>query len=59
LRAVIEAQYPEVWARMQQRRSMLSKTFGIELHEEVLPLSNTAGYLPPFWLSPHMAMVRK
>jgi hypothetical protein len=59
LRAAIEAKYPDVWARMQQRRSMLSKTFGIELHEEVLPLSNTAGYLPPFWLAPQMAMVRK
>jgi hypothetical protein len=37
---------------------MLSKTFGIELHEEVLPLSNTAGYFPPFWLAPQLALVR-
>jgi hypothetical protein len=59
LRAAIETRYPEVWARMQQRRAMLSKTFGIELHEEVLPLSNTAGYFPPFWLAPQLAMVRK
>jgi Creatinase/Prolidase N-terminal domain/Metallopeptidase family M24 len=58
LRASIAAAYPAVWNRMQQRRSMLAKTFGIELHEEVLPLSNLAGYFPPFWLAPQLAMVR-
>jgi Creatinase/Prolidase N-terminal domain len=58
LRESIAAKYPDVWTRMQRRRTMLSKTFGIELHEEVLPLSNTAGYFPPFWLAPHLAMVR-
>ena len=26
---------------------------------EVLPLSNLAGYLPPFWLAPNLAMRRK
>jgi len=51
--------YPDVWERMQARRAMLSRVFGIELHEEVLPLSNTAGYFPPFWLSPQLAMVRR
>jgi Creatinase/Prolidase N-terminal domain len=59
LRASIASKYPDAWARMQQRRTMLAKTFGIELHEEVLPLSNTAGYFPPFWLSPQLAMVRR
>jgi hypothetical protein len=58
LRASIAAKYPDVWVRMQQRRTMLAKTFGIELHEEVLPLSNTAGYFPPFWLAPQLAFVR-
>jgi hypothetical protein len=59
LRTAIATEYPDVWSRMQQRRAMLAKTFGIELHEEVLPLSNTAGYFPPFWLAPRLAMVRR
>jgi hypothetical protein len=58
LRAEIASQYPEAWGRMQARRAILKDVFGIELHEEVLPLSNTAGYLPPFWLSPNLAMRR-
>lgn len=58
LRTEIELQYPAMWARVQQRRAMLKDVFGIELHEEVLPLSNTAGYLPPFWLAPHLAMTK-
>jgi hypothetical protein len=58
LRTEIELKYPEMWQRVQQRRAMLRDVFGIELHEEVLPLSNTAGYLPPFWLAPHLAMTK-
>jgi hypothetical protein len=58
LQAELTTKYPAVMARIQQRRDMLANTFGITLHESVLPLSNTAGYLPPFWLSPNMAMTR-
>lgn len=32
---------------------------GIGRRPEVLPLSNLAGYLPPFWLSPQLAMRRR
>lgn len=58
LRGELAAKYPGAWARIQARRAMLSGTFGIELHEEVLPLSNAAGYLPPFWLAPNLAIAR-
>jgi len=58
LRLRIATQYPKAWSRIQQRRSMVTKTFGIELHDEVLPLSNAAAYFPPFWLAPQLAMVR-
>ncbi|MDN4477656.1 hypothetical protein QQX10_07410 [Demequina sp. SYSU T00039] len=58
LQASLTAKYPAMMARVQQRRDMLANVFGITLHESVLPLSNTAGYLPPFWLSPTTAMVR-
>ena len=58
LRDEIAEEYPDVWSRMQARRSRMSEFFGIELHDEVLPLSNSAGYLPPFWLAPHLAVAR-
>ena len=57
LRAELRRLYPEAWQRIQGRRAMLADVFGISLHEEVLPLSNTAGYLPPFWLAPDLAIV--
>lgn len=56
LRAQIAASYPDAWARIQARRRMVTDIFGIDLHEEVLPLSNTAAYLPPYWLAPNLAM---
>ncbi|SMH50421.1 Xaa-Pro aminopeptidase [Rathayibacter oskolensis] len=58
LRAELAGKYPAAWERIQQRRAMLQDTFGITVHEEVLPMSNTIGYLPPFWLSPNLAMAR-
>ncbi|WJL96756.1 aminopeptidase P family N-terminal domain-containing protein [Microbacterium sp. ET2] len=58
LRAELAEKYPGAWDRIQARRAMLSGTFGIELHEEVLPLSNAAGYLPPFWLAPNLSIAR-
>ena len=58
LRAELRTKYPAVMTRIDGRRDMLADVFGITLDESVLPLSNTAGYLPPFWLSPSLAMVR-
>ena len=58
LRLQIAAQYPQAWSRIQQRRSIIRKTFDIELHDEVLPLSNTDAHFPRFWLAPRLAMVR-
>jgi hypothetical protein len=40
------------------RRQFMAESLGIELRPEVLPMSNLAGCLPPFWLSPHQAMRR-
>ena len=59
LRAEIAARYPGMWERVLQRRSFMAEALGISLKPEVLPLSNLAGYLPPFWLSPQLAMRRK
>ena len=56
LRAAFAAGYPEAWARIQARRRFMRESLGIELHDDVLPLSNLAAHLPPFVLRPDRAM---
>jgi len=52
LRDAFAAAYPEAWARIQARRAFMRNALGIELHPDVLPLSNLAAALPPFLLRP-------
>ena len=59
LRAELGARYPGMWQRVLARRAFMADVLGISLKPEVLPLSNLAGYLPPLWLSPQLAMRRK
>jgi Xaa-Pro aminopeptidase len=59
LRERLAASYPALWRRVCQRRAFMAGVLGITLRPEVLPLSNLAGYLPPFWLSPQLAMRRR
>jgi Xaa-Pro aminopeptidase len=54
----LAARYPGLWRRITTRRQFMAEVLGIELRPDVLPLSNLAGYLPPFWLAPHLAMRR-
>ena len=54
----LAARYPGLWRRVTARRRFMAEVLGIRLRPEVLPLSNLAGYLPPYWLSPHLAMRR-
>jgi hypothetical protein len=56
LRAEFASRYPEAWDRIQARRDYMVGTLGISLRPEVLPFSNIPGYLPPYLLSPWMAM---
>jgi hypothetical protein len=58
LRAELAERYPGLWRRVCTRRAYMADVLGIRLRPEVLPLSNLAGYLPPLWLSPHLAMRR-
>jgi len=44
--------FPDVWNRVQARRAFMGDVLGIRLKPEVLPLSNLAGAMPPFWLAP-------
>jgi Xaa-Pro aminopeptidase len=57
-RAELAARYPDMWARVSRRREFMAGALGIRLKPEVLPLSNLAGYLPPYWLAPNLAMRR-
>jgi hypothetical protein len=50
LRAEIEARHPELWSRITARQAFMRDRLGIQMRDEVLPLSPTAGYFPPFWL---------
>jgi hypothetical protein len=56
LRAQLAQGYPEPWGRMQQRRAFMRDALGIDLHPDVLPLSNLPAYLAPFLLAPRKAM---
>jgi Xaa-Pro aminopeptidase len=57
LRADLAERYPGAWARIEARRAFMAGSLGIELHPDVLPLSNIPAYLPPFLLRPDRAMV--
>ncbi len=56
LRADFERTYPEAWGRIQARRRFMQEVLGIRLKPEVLPFSNIPAYLPPYLLSPQMAL---
>jgi Xaa-Pro aminopeptidase len=56
LRAELAAAHPDVWTRIRARRAFMRDSLGIELHDDVLPLSNLAAHLPPFVLRPDRAM---
>jgi hypothetical protein len=50
LRAAIESRHPELWSRITARQAFLRDRLGIDVRDEVLPLSPTPAYFPPFWL---------
>jgi Xaa-Pro aminopeptidase len=56
LRAELAARHPEAWSRIERRRAFMADQLGIELHPDVLPLSNIPAHLPPFLLRPDHAM---
>jgi hypothetical protein len=57
LRAAIESQHPELWSRITARRAFMRDSLGIRVRDEVLPLSPTCGYFPPFWLDVERALI--
>lgn len=51
LRAGIRARYPDTWDRFERRRKYVRDVLGINLGDEVLPMSDILGYYRPFLLS--------
>jgi hypothetical protein len=47
---------PGAWARIQARRAFMREALSIDLHPDVLPLSNIPAWLPPFLLDTTRAM---
>ena len=56
LRQQLQAQFPACFARCQQRREFMQTVLGIEIAEEVLPLSNIPGIVPPYFLRPNLIL---
>ncbi len=53
----LETQYPETYRRCQQRICYLQDGLGIKLQPGMLPLSDLAGIVNPFWLHPRATFV--
>jgi hypothetical protein len=53
LRQQLKDAFPECYARCEKRRKFMIDVLGIELPEEVLPLSNIPAIVPPFFLAPN------
>lgn len=58
LRQELAAKYPETAARIAKRREFMKSELGVEVREEILPLSSTPLYLAPFWLNSSSVLVR-
>jgi hypothetical protein len=56
LRAELEARHPELWSRIRSRQDYVRDRLGVQIRDEVLPLSCTNAYLRPFWLAPESAL---
>jgi hypothetical protein len=56
LRGQLERRHPELWARLRARQEFVRGTLGVQLRDEVLPLSCTAAYFRPFWLAGTQAL---
>ncbi len=56
LRAELAEQFPEMMARCRARRAFMQDRLGFELADEILPLSNITGLVPPFLLEPRTVL---
>ena len=59
LRDEIRRQFPACFERIRARRSFMTDVLGFEIGEELLPLSNIAGIVPPYFLKPERVFTLK
>lgn len=57
LRDALNEKHPECYQRCQERREFMIKVLGIDLPEEILPLSNIPAIVPPWFLKPNSVFV--
>lgn len=50
LRAELERGHPASWRRIADRQRFMREELGLQLSDDVLPLSAAPAYLAPFWL---------
>ena len=55
LQQQIQEDYPELWQRIMTRKNYIKETLQIDLSEDIIPMSNTVGYLRPFYLAKDQA----
>jgi hypothetical protein len=53
LRQEIQERFPACYGRCQARRHFMQNILGFDLADEILPLSNIPGLVPPFFLNPN------
>ena len=54
LRDELKVKYPGVFQRCMDRRKFMIEVLGIELPDELLPVSNIPAIVPPFFLKPDL-----
>lgn len=59
LRNELSQRFPDLMARCQARRAFMGERLGFELAEEILPLSNMTGLVPPFLLEPRCVLAER
>lgn len=59
LRRELALGYPAVYDRCMRRRQFMTDVLGFDLPDEVLPLSNIPGIVPPFFLNHRMILTMR
>ena len=58
LRNDLRVRHPEVISRIEARRAFVREQIGVEIKDNILPMSSTPLCLPPFWLSSDKLLAR-
>jgi hypothetical protein len=59
LRAAWAARYPASWQRIVARRAFMIEVLGINIKDDVLPMSNIPAYYAPYFLNFNQVVVKK